>query len=176
MFQLKSTGKCFICNDGADYNCKACGNFFYLNNSHICGRCSELVHRHPTRVSHTPEKCFPQLELLSVLCIETSHYVCFSRDSDGRWLFFDSMADRVCELTLANEPLIAPPLYFSPSLSLILSLSLSLSFSLSLSLSHTHTHTHTHKHTHTHTHTHTRTHTHQMTSSTSQEEWTAQPS
>ena len=49
-----------------------------------------------------------------MLCIETSHYVCFSRDSDGRWLFFDSMADQVCELTLADEPLIAPPLSLSP--------------------------------------------------------------
>ena len=36
------------------------------------------------------------LQLLSVVCIETSHYVCFTR-ADGRWVFMDSMADRVGE-------------------------------------------------------------------------------
>jgi hypothetical protein len=55
------------------------------------------------RKDHKPAACeglegvAVELELLSVLCIETSHYVCFSRDNDGRWLFFDSMADRLCE-------------------------------------------------------------------------------
>jgi ubiquitin thioesterase CYLD len=34
------------------------------------------------------------LQLLSVLCIETSHYVCFTRSED-KWIFMDSMADRV---------------------------------------------------------------------------------
>ena len=37
-------------------------------------------------------------QLLSVLCIETSHYVCFTRitGSSGKdeWVFFDSMAER----------------------------------------------------------------------------------
>ena len=66
---------------------------------YFCDQCNARVHKHPTRVSHTPErKEVAELELLSVLCIETSHYVCFSRDSEGRWLFFDSMADRLCEL------------------------------------------------------------------------------
>ena len=32
--------------------------------------------------------------LSAVLCIETSHYVAFVRSVTGRWLFFDSMADR----------------------------------------------------------------------------------
>lgn len=32
--------------------------------------------------------------LSAVLCIETSHYVAFVRSLSGRWLFFDSMADR----------------------------------------------------------------------------------
>ena len=36
------------------------------------------------------------LELLSVICIETRHYVCFTRHSDNQWVFFDSMASRVC--------------------------------------------------------------------------------
>ena len=64
----------------------------------FCDTCSERVHSHKARRDHTPEKCEGgELELLSVLCIETSHYVCFTRDPDGRWLFFDSMANRVCE-------------------------------------------------------------------------------
>ena len=37
-----------------------------------------------------------ELELLSVICIETSHYVCFTR-VDQQWIFFDSMANRVCK-------------------------------------------------------------------------------
>ena len=37
------------------------------------------------------------LQLLSVLCIEVSHYVCFTRitgSGKDEWLFFDSMAER----------------------------------------------------------------------------------
>lgn len=37
------------------------------------------------------------LELVAVLCIETSHYVTFARVGEkncNRWVFFDSMADR----------------------------------------------------------------------------------
>ena len=37
------------------------------------------------------------LQLLSVLCIETSHYVCFTRitgSGKDQWVFFDSMAER----------------------------------------------------------------------------------
>ena len=37
-----------------------------------------------------------KLQLLSVVCIATSHYVCFTRSND-RWLFMDSMSDRVGE-------------------------------------------------------------------------------
>ena len=37
-----------------------------------------------------------QLKLLSVVCIETSHYVCFCF-TDNHWIFMDSMADRVGE-------------------------------------------------------------------------------
>ena len=63
-----------------------------------------MVHKHKSRSNHKREQCRGgedvgrELELLSVLCIETSHYVCFTRDVEGRWLFFDSMANRVCEL------------------------------------------------------------------------------
>ena len=34
------------------------------------------------------------MELLSVICIETNHYVCYTRSGD-KWLFHDSMADRL---------------------------------------------------------------------------------
>ena len=36
-----------------------------------------------------------KLQLLSVLCIETSHYVCFTRVNENDWVFFDSMAERL---------------------------------------------------------------------------------
>ena len=55
---------------------------------------------HTARSGHHVEECLDggitELELLSVICIETSHYVCFSRSED-QWIFFDSMANRVCE-------------------------------------------------------------------------------
>jgi hypothetical protein len=44
------------------------------------------------------------LDLLSVICIETSHYVCFTKEPSEdpnkphKWIFFDSMANRVCKL------------------------------------------------------------------------------
>lgn len=37
------------------------------------------------------------MDLFAVLCIETSHYVCFIKCGNGKdapWCFFDSMADR----------------------------------------------------------------------------------
>ena len=45
---------------------------------------------------------FGCLQLLSVICIETSHYVCFTRLED-QWLFHDSMADRMCECMHENN-------------------------------------------------------------------------
>ena len=38
-----------------------------------------------------------RLQLLSVICIETSHYVCFTKPGGSgadEWVFFDSMAER----------------------------------------------------------------------------------
>ena len=46
-----------------------------------------------------------RLELLSVICIETSHYVCFARQ-EKRWIFFDSMANRVCKLYAVYESIV----------------------------------------------------------------------
>uniref|UniRef100_A0A183EK65 Ubiquitin carboxyl-terminal hydrolase CYLD n=1 Tax=Gongylonema pulchrum TaxID=637853 RepID=A0A183EK65_9BILA len=46
-----------------------------------------------SRRTQIPQK---KLQLASVLCIETSHYVAFVRAMNAnKWLFFDSMADRV---------------------------------------------------------------------------------
>ena len=63
------------------------------------------VHSHEARREHAPEKCDAELELLSVICSANSHYVCFTRDPERKWLFFDSMANRVCKLLsfLSNE-------------------------------------------------------------------------
>lgn len=69
---------------------------------YFCVECSEKVHQHSKRLNHATEEVAAvaateavELELLSVLCIETSHYVCFTRFND-RWIFMDSMADRKC--------------------------------------------------------------------------------
>ena len=43
---------------------------------------------------------FSKMQLLSVICIETSHYVCYTRTTNNRWLFHDSMANRICKKTL----------------------------------------------------------------------------
>ena len=90
---------CFICGETAPNNCSECmGDFNAKDTVHFCDECNARVHKNPKRVAHKPDReDLPELELLSVLCIETSHYVCFSRDNNGRWLFFDSMADRLCE-------------------------------------------------------------------------------
>lgn len=46
-----------------------------------------------SRRTQVPQK---KLQLASVLCIETSHYVAFARaQCANKWVFFDSMADRV---------------------------------------------------------------------------------
>ena len=69
---------------------------------YLCDNCSERAHSHKDRATHRPERCGElaeagELELLSVICIETSHYVCFTKDIEGKWVFSDSMANRLCE-------------------------------------------------------------------------------
>ena len=85
--------------------CNDCGQLEFLKYNtplHFCEPCSALWHSHPDRQSHKPvtqsgtADTFP-LELLSVICIETSHYVCFTRitgSGKDQWVFFDSMASR----------------------------------------------------------------------------------
>jgi len=71
---------------------------------HFCRGCSGSIHGHPHRKYHKVEMlqvAGMRLELLSVICIETSHYVCFTR-AEERWIFFDSMANRVCKYLVCN--------------------------------------------------------------------------
>lgn len=64
------------------------------------------MHTHPSRQGHSPKALtVPEnlpcgtrhtMQLFAVLCIQTSHYVCFVKYGldPHSWLFFDSMADR----------------------------------------------------------------------------------
>jgi len=70
----------------------------------FCENCSTSWHSHSERKAHKPWSKLNcqsfdtgKLQLLSVLCIETSHYVCFTRIMEpqgDKWVFFDSMAER----------------------------------------------------------------------------------
>ncbi len=69
---------------------------------YFCEVCSRKAHTRKERRDHTVNRAvtvpMAELDLLSVICIETSHYVCFTRDLDtNTWLFFDSMANRLCK-------------------------------------------------------------------------------
>ena len=66
-----------------------------------CDSCFAIAHTY-LRNDHVEEQISTYYddavaELLSVLCFENSHYVCFTR-IDDQWLFFDSMFDRQCKL------------------------------------------------------------------------------
>ena len=100
---------CPICGSfSAWWQCKYCiGEFTYMYKTFqhsipFCRDCIKNVHEHPDRSSHKYEKSVDadgKLDLLSVICIETSHYVCFTRAED-QWILFDSMANRVCKYWL----------------------------------------------------------------------------
>ena len=97
---------CFMCGDSAWKKCLDCASHFTTNAAtpvYFCENCAKLSHGHATkRDKHTVSDVTTEsddlsgLELLSVICIETSHYVCFTR-SEGRWVFFDSYASRIHE-------------------------------------------------------------------------------
>ncbi|VDP24021.1 unnamed protein product [Heligmosomoides polygyrus] len=78
--------------------------FYYLTVSY-CVPCATRVHYNAGEQDHAIRLFYPsgrpvkkpavhRMVLSAVLCIETSHYVAFVRSLSGRWLFFDSMADR----------------------------------------------------------------------------------
>ena len=95
---------CFICGDSAGKECSECISFFAsVHVVYFCEECSQAAHVKCTnREGHVVKDVVAdaggvnELDLLSVICIETSHYICFTRSED-RWVFFDSMADRVSE-------------------------------------------------------------------------------
>ncbi|KPP72067.1 hypothetical protein Z043_108967, partial [Scleropages formosus] len=94
-----------------ELDCPACLSDRKLQPGRVkqyCSTCSVQVHSHPLRQGHqvrvlpaprTEAEGAPlprqRLQLLAVLCIQTSHYVAFVKHGPGArsWLFFDSMAD-----------------------------------------------------------------------------------
>ena len=89
---------CYVCGKAGRWICSQC------NGSSFCNECRHLWHKYPGRENHHPvinqesaDVEIGKLQLLSVLCIETSHYVCFTRIMGSEktdWVFFDSMAER----------------------------------------------------------------------------------
>ena len=77
--------------------CADCGTLQQECNS-SCYFCKDRRHHHlVSRYPYNDVDNPGRLRLLSVLCIETSHYVCFTRvQGSGRneWVFFDSMDER----------------------------------------------------------------------------------
>ena len=100
----------------AVFKCMDCKQHFnVLVSVNLCDICDKLVHTHEDRAHHLPRANFfegvSELDLLSVICIETSHYVCFAKDPQeepdqpSNWIFFDSMANRICkQLYTKNTP------------------------------------------------------------------------
>ena len=98
---VDSSKQCWFCGSPATVSCPQCTEtVFRVDNSDrevaLCDGCLKISHR--SRKDHSPVglHMYSKMKLLSVICIETSHYVCFTRCED-RWLFHDSMADRVCK-------------------------------------------------------------------------------
>ena len=101
--------KCLVCNENADLACKQCA-VGLSQSSYFCPVCSGQFHAHPNRKDHVLDQNIgggmegSPLDLISVICIETSHYVCFTKEPSEdpnkphKWIFFDSMANRVCKL------------------------------------------------------------------------------
>nr|CAG4651700.1 EOG090X03LH [Triops cancriformis] len=124
-----SPRQCIVCGKLAELECSQCwgqcGNG--LESISFCRACLHTVHSHRKRTNHTPKvlsvpieftslqaHCtIPRvyLELFAVVCIATSHYVCFVKcgsGPDAPWCFFDSMADRKGEQHGYNIPEVTP--------------------------------------------------------------------
>ena len=91
---------CMFCGERSLWKCTECQSDF--KSAEFCDKCWTIAHRKKERAGHHPlpvvDVEVSELDLLSVICIETNHYVCFTRDqNDGSWIFFDSMANRLCE-------------------------------------------------------------------------------
>ena len=107
----RGSQKCYFClSDDVSHACYNCPKELFNNAdpyTYYCSECAEIAHR-PRKghrvvdVEINPETgdatMFSKMQLLSVICIETSHYVCYTRSGD-KWLFHDSMANRLCKIT-----------------------------------------------------------------------------
>ena len=107
--------RCFVCGARAEIayeDCAVEGNM----DGYLCSVCSGQFHTHPSRKDHDLVQNVGSgiedspIDLLSVICIETSHYVCFTKEpfedpnKPPKWIFFDSMANRVCKLNWQGNP------------------------------------------------------------------------
>nr|CAG4643831.1 EOG090X03LH [Lepidurus arcticus] len=124
-----SPRQCIVCGKMAEVECPQCwgqcGNG--LESISFCQACLNTVHSHRKRTNHTPKLlsvpveftalqahcAIPRvyMELFAVVCIATSHYVCFAKcgsGPDAPWCFFDSMADRKGEQHGYNIPEVTP--------------------------------------------------------------------
>ena len=101
------------------FSCDGCAAEFQKD-GHLCGECDKKFHTHPDRAKHNHQHVMEptgvSLDLLSVICIETSHHVCFTRQPDAwhrKWIFFDSMANRVCKYNSRYTCIVQyPPLHY----------------------------------------------------------------
>lgn len=124
-----SPRQCTVCGQVAECECKECFGHFGdgLDTIAFCQKCMDKSHSHKKRLRHksTKLKIPPEfkmlkdhmpvpriyMELFAVVCIETSHYVCFVKcgsGPDAPWCFFDSMADRKGEQNGYNIPEVIP--------------------------------------------------------------------
>ena len=108
----RGSQKCNFClEDSVSHACYNCLLELHFNVTdpyvYYCSDCNDRAHR--LRKGHrvvdvkirpgtSDATQFSKMELLSVICIETSHYVCYTRSGD-KWLFHDSMANRLCKIT-----------------------------------------------------------------------------
>ncbi|XP_060636100.2 ubiquitin carboxyl-terminal hydrolase CYLD-like [Anolis sagrei] len=122
--------ECSICQELAVNECLDCygdPSFGIRRIKQFCRVCSQQVHKHRARRGHhlrplhlpkefSHSASLPEIiprqtmQLFGVLCIETSHYVAFTRQGPDvhQWLFFDSMADREGGLNGFNIPRVTP--------------------------------------------------------------------
>jgi len=114
--------QCVICGQMANWECAQCFGEHEqgLASTAFCNGCIAQSHKHTNRQQHNPSR-LPRgqgveedtklarifMDLVAVICIETSHYVSFVRCGDSirsPWVFFDSMADRKGEQNGFNIP------------------------------------------------------------------------
>ena len=96
-YSLITAPPCHSCGEESTIQCESCGPLSQQQFTHYCQRCSDLYHSNPSykdRAIHMltvtvaiamDDPGLAELNLLSVICIETSHYVCFTRDPRMRF-------------------------------------------------------------------------------------------